>query len=283
MERSSPAATAQTVTTSTQHDPASLLTIALGLTQLAVTRHEQGGMGRVDTKSSATDPVTEVDQDSEGLIVEWLRSNRPDDAIIGEEGADDDGTSGVTWILDPLDGTVNYTYGFPAHAVSLAVQVHGQTVAAVVHDTALNQQYTATLGGGAFCNGVRLHCTDATDPALMLLATGFGYDRDQRRIQAAVLAAIIADIRDIRRAGSAAVDLCHVAAGRVDAYYETGPNIWDVAAGMLIVQEAGGTADYLPETRRIVASGSAGYAAIEASIRAAEAATSASGDTRGAK
>ena len=155
MERPGTVATAPTVTTEdTSPGPAgvdadSLLVVALGLVRLAVDRHRQGGLGRVDTKSSLTDPVTQVDQDSERLIVDWLRRNRPDDAIIGEEGANDEGTSGIVWIIDPLDGTVNYTYGFPSHAVSLAVQVHGRTVVGVVHDTAMDLQYRATLGGGA--------------------------------------------------------------------------------------------------------------------------------------
>ncbi len=238
-----------------------LLVVALGLVGLAVDRHRAGGIGNIDTKSSATDPVTEVDRDSEQLIVDWLRTHRPDDAIIGEEGADDDGTSGITWIVDPLDGTVNYTYGFPSYAVSLAAQEGGQTVAAVIHDTALDDQYTATLGGGSFCNGSRLSCNEVADPSIMLLATGFGYDREQRRRQGTVLAELVPDVRDIRRAGSAAVDLCHVAVGRVDAYYETGPNLWDVAAGMLIVDEAGGRSEYDNKAKRILASGTPGFAA----------------------
>ena len=289
MERPGTVATAPTVTTEdTSPGPAgvdadSLLVVALGLVRLAVDRHRQGGLGRVDTKSSLTDPVTQVDQDSERLIVDWLRRNRPDDAIIGEEGANDEGTSGIVWIIDPLDGTVNYTYGFPSHAVSLAVQVDGRTVVGVVHDTAMDLQYRATLGGGAYCGHTRLGCTTADDPALMLLATGFGYDPAQRRHQAAVLAHVMPGIRDIRRAGSAAIDLCHVAAGRVDAYYETGPNIWDVAAGMLIVEEAAGRATYDPEAKRVLAAGTVGYDRIDAFMTTAEQAARHSGDTSAAK
>ncbi|MCP3938431.1 MAG: inositol monophosphatase [Actinomycetia bacterium] len=271
-----------TADTGSLHDDG-LLVIALGLVRLAVDRHHRGNTGDINTKSSVTDPVTEVDRDSEQLIVDWLRSNRADDAIIGEEGACDDGISGLTWIVDPLDGTVNYTYGFPAYAVSLAVQRDGETVAAVIHDTALDDQYTATLGGGSFCNGSRLSCSDIDDPAVMLLATGFGYEREQRRRQGAVLAKLIPDVRDIRRAGSAAIDLCHVAAGRVDAYYETGPNVWDVAAGMLIVDEAGGRSRYDHDAKRILASGTPGFAAINALVTTCENTNRADGDTHDGK
>jgi myo-inositol-1(or 4)-monophosphatase len=195
-----------------------------------------------ESKSTPTDAVTEMDRAAEALIVDRLRSLRPDDRIVGEEsgrhdGVDDDDT--VTWLVDPVDGTVNYLYGIPQFAVSIAAQHHGEAVAGVVYDVMRDELYAATRGGGATRNGTPLRCSTQTDLALSLVATGFAYASDNRAAQARVLTTVLPAVRDIRRLGSAALDLCMVACGRVDAYFEAGMQPWDWAAGALIATEAG--------------------------------------------
>jgi myo-inositol-1(or 4)-monophosphatase len=194
---------------------------------------------QVTTKSSATDMVTAVDREVERLIVDGILDARPDDGILGEEGADVEGSSGYRWLIDPIDGTTNYLYGHPGFAVSIACELDGQTIAGVVNDPIHGEVFAATRGGGATRNGEAIHCSTETDPRQALVATGFSYDAGRRREQAAVLAQVIGEIRDIRRMGAAAVDLCSVACGRVDAYFERGLNAWDLAAGELIASEAG--------------------------------------------
>jgi myo-inositol-1(or 4)-monophosphatase len=191
------------------------------------------------TKSTLTDLVTEYDRRSEQLIVERLLAVRPDDGILGEEGADRLGRSGVRWIIDPLDGTTNYLYGFPAFAVSIAAECDGTVVAGVVHDAARDECFTAALGGGALLDGQPIDCNVDPDLATALVGTGFSYDPGERRRQAEVVTQILPVVRDLRRAGAAAIDLCAVAAGRLDAFYERGLKIWDYAAGALIATEAG--------------------------------------------
>ena len=193
----------------------------------------------VDTKSSATDLVTELDRAAEELIVDGLRRSRPHDGILGEEGARRDGTSGVRWVIDPIDGTTNFVYGHPGFAVSIAAEVDGEPAVGVVAVPLHQDVFTAVRGGGAHRNGVPIRPAATTDLAQALVATGFSYDRDRRRQQAAVVQALIGDIRDVRRVGAASVDLCSVACGRVDAYYERGLQPWDWAAGALIAREAG--------------------------------------------
>ncbi|HEY4668823.1 MAG TPA: inositol monophosphatase family protein [Tepidiformaceae bacterium] len=194
----------------------------------------------VSTKSTATDMVTQVDKDTEALIVERILAARPDDGLLGEEGASRPGTSGVRWVIDPLDGTTNYIYGWPAYAVAIGVEYQGEAIAGVVHDAARNETFSASLGSGASLNGRPISVGAETSLANALVGTGFGYAPSRRVAQAAVIARIIPNIRDIRRGGSAAIDLCHVACGRLDAYYEYGLNPWDSSAGDLIVCEAGG-------------------------------------------
>jgi myo-inositol-1(or 4)-monophosphatase len=193
----------------------------------------------VTTKSSATDMVTAVDREIERLIVDGILAARPDDGILGEEGADVEGSSGYRWLIDPIDGTTNYLYGHPGFAVSIACERDGETVAGVVNDPVHGELFAATRGGGATRNGAPIRCSKETDVAKALVATGFSYDPDQRRAQGEVIARIIGEIRDIRRMGAAAVDLCSAACGRVDAYFERGLNPWDLAAGELIATEAG--------------------------------------------
>jgi myo-inositol-1(or 4)-monophosphatase len=203
--------------------------------------------GRPDvatTKSSATDVVTEMDRASEELITKRILSERPGDAVLGEEGGQQRGSStGVRWVVDPVDGTVNYLYGLPEWAVSIAVEVDGAIVAGCVEAPALGDTYTAVEGGGAWLErgGSRtaMRCNRGVSLERALVATGFGYTAGRREVQGAVAGALLPRVRDIRRRGSAAVDLCTVAAGRVDAYYERGLNYWDYAAGGLIAREAG--------------------------------------------
>jgi myo-inositol-1(or 4)-monophosphatase len=194
----------------------------------------------VGTKSSRTDLVTAVDRASEELIVACLRAERPDDAILGEEGGSAAGTSGITWVIDPLDGTVNFVYGIPAFSVSIACRDATGTLAGVVHDPLRGETFVATAGGGAACNDLRLRLEPGPDLAEALISTGFGYGSARRGVQAQLLATVLPAVRDIRRGGSAALDLCWVAAARLDGLFEAGLAEWDSAAGALIVTEAGG-------------------------------------------
>jgi myo-inositol-1(or 4)-monophosphatase len=194
----------------------------------------------VDTKSSQTDMVSEADREAEAAIAELLRAERPDDALVGEEGAGDEGTSGRRWVVDPLDGTTNYLYRFPAWCVSVALEDEEGGLAGVVHDPLRGETFRARRGGGAELNGEPIAVNDHDDLATALVATGFGYDPDVRAGQGDVVRALLPHIRDLRRAGAAALDLCFVACGRLDGYFERGVNHWDYAAGVLIVREAGG-------------------------------------------
>lgn len=202
---------------------------------------------QIDTKSTKTDLVTQVDRASEALIVGALRAARPDDGILAEEGSADVGTSGVRWIIDPLDGTINFVYGFPAYAVAIAAEVNGEVVVGVVHDVVHGETFSARRGGGAFCNGVRLQVAGAESLAMALIGTGFSYDASRREVQGARAARLLPIVRDIRRSGSAALDQCWVAAGRLDGFYEGPLAPWDVAAARLIAAEAGAWTGQLDE------------------------------------
>lgn len=223
-------------------DHQSLLALAVEAAEGAGTLLVEG-LGRVRTsvehKSSTTDMVTEMDRAAEAHIVTTVRRHRPDDGLLGEEGALEAGSTGVRWIIDPLDGTTNYLYGFPAFAVSIGVEVDGRTVVGVVHDPSRRETFTASSGQGAWCDGRRLGVAGPVAVATALVATGFSYLPERRAWQADVLARIMSAVRDVRRTGSAALDLCWVAAGRVDIAYERGLQAWDFAAGALIAAEAG--------------------------------------------
>ncbi|MGH3735983.1 MAG: inositol monophosphatase family protein [Micromonosporaceae bacterium] len=218
------------------------------LLELAVTLARQGGesarasrdraVGDVATKSTPTDVVTAADRATERLIVDVLRDRRPGDAVLGEESGHHDG-SGVRWLLDPIDGTVNYLYGIPQYAVSLAAEVAGEVVAGVVRNPVTGEEWTAVAGGGAYRDGRRLTGSPVTELSQSLVATGFSYDAARRTHQARVLTGLLGRVRDIRRLGAAALDLCFAAEGRVDAFYEKGLAPWDLAAGGLIAREAG--------------------------------------------
>ena len=201
----------------------------------------------VRTKSSPTDPVTVVDTETERLLRDRLAQLRPNDPVLGEEGGGPAvglvPAGAVTWVLDPIDGTVNFVYGIPAYGVSVAAQVDGVSVAGAVADVVSGEVYTAALGQGAKVEGPTgqkaLRCNTVDGLSMALLGTGFGYAPGRRATQAALLAQLMPEVRDVRRIGSAALDLCMVAAGRLDVYYEHGLNLWDWAAGALIAAEAG--------------------------------------------
>ena len=192
-----------------------------------------------DTKSTATDPVTEFDRAAEAVIVDTLRERRPDDSIVGEEGSGHTGSSGLVWHIDPIDGTVNFVYDLPAWCTSVAVVDEQGPLAGAVFVPVTDELFTAARGGGATRNGVPIRCSSASDLGLSLVATGFNYSPFTRQTQARRLAALLPQVRDLRRYGSAALDLCMVACGRLDAYYEEHLNSWDLAAGVLNASEAG--------------------------------------------
>lgn len=196
-------------------------------------------LGVAATKSSPIDVVTEMDIRAEKLITGFLSGNRPRDGFLGEEGASAEGSSGIRWVIDPLDGTVNYLYGLPTWAVSIAAERDGERVVGVVEAPMRRETFHAVLGGGAYVNGETLTCRPAPPFGEALVSTGFNYVTEVRTHQAAVAQQLIPKLRDIRRGGSAAVDLCDVAAGRLDGYYERGLHPWDLAAGDLIAREAG--------------------------------------------
>ena len=223
-------------------DPEALVELAAETADRAV-RLLLAGVERaratVETKATVTDMVSELDRASEHLIVSALLAERPDDGVMGEEGSARSGTSGLRWVIDPLDGTTNYLYGHPGWNVSIAAEDASGVVAGVVADGVHGEVFTATRGGGARRNGVPIRCSPAVDLATALVGTGFGYDPERRRAQGAVVANLLPEVRDIRRMGAAAVDLCWVACGRLDAYFERGLSWWDLAAGGLIAAEAG--------------------------------------------
>jgi myo-inositol-1(or 4)-monophosphatase len=194
----------------------------------------------ITTKSSMTDMVTEVDREAEALVVSRILAARPDDGVLGEEGSARPGTSGVRWLIDPLDGTTNYIYAYPMFAVSIAVEVDGEIVAGAVYNVVPGELFGAAKGGGAFLDGKPIRVTALEDVSRALVGTGFGYRTEVRKEQGATLARLLPQIRDVRRGGSAALELCSVACGRLDAFYEHGLNPWDFGAAGLIVREAGG-------------------------------------------
>jgi myo-inositol-1(or 4)-monophosphatase len=207
------------------------------LSTYATRRHEL----TVESKTSATDPVSEADRAAELLIAEQLAAARPDDGLLAEEGqASRRGTSGLRWVVDPLDGTVNYLYGLPAWCVSVAVEDDTGVLAGAVHQPATHETFHAARGQGAAAGGRPLQVSTVEGLGQALVATGFSYERDVRGDQAADLARLLAEVRDVRRAGAAALDLAWTAAGRLDAYFEYGLQPWDWAAGRLLVAEAGG-------------------------------------------
>jgi len=215
------------------------LEVALEAGEMLLRGRAAGDVAAESTKSSPTDVVTALDRASEELVARRLLGARPEDGILGEEGSDNAGTSGVRWVVDPIDGTVNFLYNLPNWAVSIAAEADGEVVAGVVHAPALGRTYTALRGGGAALDGKPLHVSAVDSLEMALVATGFGYTVERRTAQVAVLTRVIPRVRDIRRMGAASLDLCSVAAGTLDAYYERGLKPWDHAAGGLVAAEAG--------------------------------------------
>ena len=193
----------------------------------------------INQKSSARDFATHMDHASEELIVAALLAARPLDGIIGEEGANRESESGISWVIDPIDGTVNYFYNLPGWNISIAAKDGEGVLIGVVFAPTLNSLWHASRGGGAFLNNRRIHASNSDSLQDSLIATGFSYDPVERVLQGEKIAALIPKVRDIRRNGAAAVDLCHVASGAVDGYFESGLKEWDLAAGGLIAREAG--------------------------------------------
>jgi myo-inositol-1(or 4)-monophosphatase len=231
-------------------DPHALLDLAVRAARAAgallASRSHRTASG-VDYKSSQTDPVSDADRDAEALIAGLLHDERPEDGVLGEEGAGAESASGLQWVVDPLDGTVNFLYGIPQWAVSIACRDREATLVAVVHDPLRDETFSAVRGGGCTLNGRALRIA-APPPPLerALVGTGFSYVAAERELQSALVARVLPRARDIRRAGSAALDLAWVAAGRLDAFYEHGLSEWDHAAGDLLVLEAGGVVRPLP-------------------------------------
>ena len=199
----------------------------------------------LDQKSGVLDFATQMDHESEKLIVSEILAARPDDSIIGEEGANRKGSSGYTWVIDPIDGTVNYLYGIPGWCISIAIKDEVGYLVGVVHVPSFAMTWSARRGGGASCNGKPLRCNEPVELNRALIATGFAYDIERRKPQAKFIAELLPQIRDVRRMGACAVDICMVASGSVDAHFEAGVNEWDYAAAGLIASEAGAKFSYL--------------------------------------
>ncbi|WP_240645823.1 inositol monophosphatase family protein [Georgenia sp. SYP-B2076] len=224
------------------------------------------GVAVAGTKTSVNDVVTAVDREVEQLLRTRIAQARPGDAFLGEEDGAVAGTTGLTWVVDPIDGTVNFLYGIPSYSVSVAV-VSGApdprtwtVLAGCVHAVTAGTTWSAGRGLGAWRDGERLRIKDAVPLGQALVSTGFGYTEERRREQAGIVAQILPQVRDIRRIGSVAIDLCLVADGRLDAHYERGLNAWDVAAGTLVVTEAGGTVEGLsglPASKAMTVAGAA--------------------------
>jgi myo-inositol-1(or 4)-monophosphatase len=221
-------------------------------------------------KSSAVDFATQMDQQAESLIVKSLLAARPDDGIIAEEGAAQPSKTGITWVIDPLDGTVNYLYGLPGWNISIAAKNQEGVIAGVVFAPTINSLWKAAKDGGAYLNNKAIKCNDPVNLNLALIATGFSYDLELRKEQGARIQKLIPQIRDLRRNGAAAVDLCYVAMGAVDAYFESSLKEWDFAAGGLIATEAGalisGRTGGAPDGDMVVCAGPSLHAQLIAQI-----------------
>ena len=226
-----------------EHDLETLRAVAVQVAGeaagLAASAREEAVSRTVDTKSSETDVVTAADRAVERLVRERLAELRPSESVLGEEEGGDGALDGLRWVVDPIDGTVNYLYGHPFYAVSLAAQVDGRSVAGAVVEPVSGRVWSAAEGHGATLDGVTLSVSSATRLDLSLIGTGFAYRAERRRKQAEVVARLLGEVRDIRRAGAGSLDLCAVAAGWLDGYYESGLARWDWAAGALIAAEAG--------------------------------------------
>jgi myo-inositol-1(or 4)-monophosphatase len=238
-----------------------LLVIAKRVASVAAAVHrlamKQDGF-QISAKSSPSDLVTEVDREAERKMVEVIRALRPDDSIVGEEGTNFKGGSGVSWIIDPLDGTTNFIHGYPAHAAAVGIEMDGRRKIGVVHDTFNNRVYAGLVGQAATCDGKAISVSDECDLAKALIGTGFLPEAEVRRVQATVLGQILPCVRDIRRTGCPSLDICGVAAGILDGFYECGLGRWDISGAAAIAEAAGATvlllhSEVLPDPLLLVA------------------------------
>ncbi len=230
------------------YDIDELLGLAKRVAAAGAAIHRQG-FGRplaTRSKSSETDLVSEIDIETEHVLVAGILQERPEDAIVSEEGAHRPGRTGVCWILDPLDGTTNYLYGYPAFGVAVGVEVDGQGVVGVVHDTYHDRVYAGSVDRAATCDGEPITVSASTRLETALIATGFLADREIRRRQGLIVAEMLPRVRDIRRSGSPILDLCGVASGTIDGFYEFGLGRWDIAAGAVIAAAAGAKVAIMP-------------------------------------
>jgi len=230
----------------------------------------------LDQKSGVFDFATQMDHESEKLIVAEILTARPDDGLIGEEGSNRESKSGVTWVIDPIDGTVNYLYDIPGWCISIAAKDKDGGLVGVVYSPATQSLWKASRGGGAFLNGNPIKCNDPVGLDRALVGSGFAYDIEKRKIQAALVTRLLPQIRDLRRLGACAVDICHVASGSLDAYFEAGVNEWDYAAAGLVATEAGATISidtgiWNGEKNMVIVAGPALHPALSAQIRAGQA------------
>ncbi|MBN1653084.1 MAG: inositol monophosphatase [Deltaproteobacteria bacterium] len=215
----------------------------------AIHKKRFGEIHTISVKSSRTDLVSEVDVEAEKAIIDTITRERPNDAILAEEGGSRSGDSGLRWVIDPLDGTVNYLYRYPGFTVSIGLEVDGRKTLGVVHDSYHNQVYSSLIGRSALCDEKPISVSRENNLAQALLATGFIYLSEQRQKQAEILVKVIPRVRDIRRSGSASLDLCLLASGRIDCFFEAGLSAWDVAAGGVIARAAGARVVTLPSKK----------------------------------
>lgn len=229
----------------------------------------------LDEKSGVFDFATQMDHESEKLIVSRILSSRPEDGLLGEEGANKESSSGITWVIDPIDGTVNYLYDIPGWCISIAAKDTNGPLVGVVYSPATNSLWKAARGLGAFLNNSPIRCNEPIALNRALVGSGFAYDLERRKDQAKLISNLLPEIRDLRRLGACAVDICHVATGSLDAYFEAGVNEWDYAAAGLIATEAGAKISvqsgiWNGEKHLVIAAGPSLHAALEAHIHAAE-------------
>ena len=219
-----------------------LLHLAKDAAEIAAAVHHNARRDRLDVQTkggSIANLVTEIDRESERQLVAYIRLHRPDDSILGEEESQVAGTSGVHWVIDPLDGTTNFVHGYPHYAVSIGIEIDGKRVIGVIADTANDHLYSGIVGEGAWRDGHPIFAKQETQLEKALVATGFQPDMAVRRIQAGIAAELLPQIRDLRRSGSAACDFCAVASGVLDAFYENGLSHWDISGGAAIAEAAG--------------------------------------------
>ncbi|MFM8192909.1 MAG: inositol monophosphatase family protein [Actinomycetota bacterium] len=230
----------------------------------------------LDEKSGVFDFATQMDHESEKLIVAEILAARPDDGLIGEEGANRPSTSGITWVIDPIDGTVNYLYDIPGWCISIGAKDQDGALVGVVFSPATNSLWKASRSNGAYLNDVKISCNDPVALNRALVGSGFAYDIEKRKIQASLIERLLPEIRDLRRLGACAVDICHVASGSLDAYFEAGVNEWDYAAAGLIATEAGAVISidegiWNGEKNMVIVAGPALHPALSAQIRLGQA------------